>query len=351
MNTKLHITGIVVEYNPLHYGHIHHILETRKITQCDVLIAVMSPHFVQRGEPAIVDKWIRTEAALKHGVDLVIELPTYYALQSAEHFAKSALDLLHMAQVDSIVYGSETLEKPELGVIDKDALKAGHAYAYAKNSQHLKSNQILGAYYEKFASNHNIKTHRILRTIDYHDLSMNHKIASASGIRHAYFKGINTQNNTPLILDAHNIYKLEDYYPLIRYQILTEQAQLNQYLLVDEGIENHFIKLALKHDNLDDFIKDATSKRYTQSKIQRTLCHILLKHPRNPINIEGIRVLGMNKTGQAYLNQIKKETKIYTQFKDYPFKDLELKAAFIYGLPYKKEDALLQREMQPPIII
>ena len=67
--------GIVVEYNPFHNGHLYHIQKTKEITGCDVLVAVMSGHFVQRGEPALIDKWQRTEAALKNGVDLVIELP------------------------------------------------------------------------------------------------------------------------------------------------------------------------------------------------------------------------------------------------------------------------------------
>ena len=76
MENKLKAIGIVVEYNPFHNGHIYHITKTKKIAKGDVLIAVMSPNFVQRGEPAFIDKWERTKVALEHGVDLVIEIPT-----------------------------------------------------------------------------------------------------------------------------------------------------------------------------------------------------------------------------------------------------------------------------------
>ncbi|MDD2592225.1 MAG: nucleotidyltransferase family protein, partial [Erysipelotrichaceae bacterium] len=95
------ISGIVVEYNPLHYGHIYHIQKTREITNCDILIAVMSGNFVQRGEPALIDKWQRTKAALDNGVDIVIELPFIYCNQSAKQFAQAAITLLNIAKVDS----------------------------------------------------------------------------------------------------------------------------------------------------------------------------------------------------------------------------------------------------------
>ena len=83
--------GIVVEYNPFHNGHLYHIQKTKEITGCDVLVAVMSGHFVQRGEPALIDKWQRTEAALKNGVDLVIELPYLWCTQSAQQFADGSV--------------------------------------------------------------------------------------------------------------------------------------------------------------------------------------------------------------------------------------------------------------------
>ncbi len=84
------ILGIIVEYNPFHNGHIYHIQKAKEITQCDYTIAVMSSSFVQRGEPAIIDKWQRSQLAIEYGIDLVIELPFIYSCQSADYFAKGA---------------------------------------------------------------------------------------------------------------------------------------------------------------------------------------------------------------------------------------------------------------------
>lgn len=86
--------GIIVEYNPFHNGHLYHLQQTRKKTNADVVIAVMSGQFLQRGEPALVSKWARTNMALKAGVDLVIELPYTFCTQKAEKFAEGAVYLL-----------------------------------------------------------------------------------------------------------------------------------------------------------------------------------------------------------------------------------------------------------------
>ena len=101
------VLGIIVEYNPFHNGHIYHIEKAKEITQCDYTIAVMSSSFVQRGEPAIIDKWTRSELAIQYGVDLVIELPFVYSVQSADYFAKGAIFLLNAIGVTDICFGSE----------------------------------------------------------------------------------------------------------------------------------------------------------------------------------------------------------------------------------------------------
>ena len=99
--------GMVVEYNPFHNGHRYHLQQAKKISGADVTVAVMSGNFTQRGEPTIVDKWSRARAAVMNGVDLVIELPVFYAVQPAHRFAGGALSLLNALGVDSIVFGSE----------------------------------------------------------------------------------------------------------------------------------------------------------------------------------------------------------------------------------------------------
>ena len=105
----MRVLGIIVEYNPFHNGHIYHIQRSKTITKCDYTIAVMSSSFVQRGEPAIIDKWTRSRLAIEFGVDIVLELPFVYACQSADYFAKGAIDLLHAIGVTDICFGMKKI--------------------------------------------------------------------------------------------------------------------------------------------------------------------------------------------------------------------------------------------------
>ncbi len=103
------VAGIIAEYNPFHNGHAYHIAETRRVTGADYIIVVMSGDFVQRGEPAIVDKYARARMALQNGADLVIELPTAYACGSAEYFATGAIRTLQSLEVVNVLsFGCET---------------------------------------------------------------------------------------------------------------------------------------------------------------------------------------------------------------------------------------------------
>ena len=102
------ITGIITEYNPFHLGHLHHLNNAKKDTNCDGVICIMSGNFVQRGMPALTDKWTRAKMAVLNGVDLVIELPLVYAISSAEAFAEGAVNILNSTGVvDYLYFGSE----------------------------------------------------------------------------------------------------------------------------------------------------------------------------------------------------------------------------------------------------
>ena len=103
------VLGIIAEYNPFHNGHLHHLIESKKITNSDYTIAIMSGNFTQRGEVSIVDKWEKTRMAINNGIDLVIELPTLYAISSAENFASGAIKILNsLGIVDFLSFGSES---------------------------------------------------------------------------------------------------------------------------------------------------------------------------------------------------------------------------------------------------
>ena len=102
------VLGLVVEYNPFHNGHLYHFNTSYDITQAEYSVCVMSGNFVQRGEPAIVDKWSRAKMALNAGIDLCIELPVIYCIQSAEIFSYGAISILNnLGIVDAICFGSE----------------------------------------------------------------------------------------------------------------------------------------------------------------------------------------------------------------------------------------------------
>ena len=142
--------GIVAEYNPLHTGHVYQMNKARQISQADCIIVVMSGNFVQRGEPAVIDKYARTSAALKAGADIVVELPVYYALSSAENFAKGAVLTLNTMKAASICFGAETdnadclakisrtiiSESPEYKAILNKALAEGLSYHHKSSRVH-----------------------------------------------------------------------------------------------------------------------------------------------------------------------------------------------------------------------
>jgi predicted nucleotidyltransferase len=105
----LKTVGIIVEYNPLHNGHVYHFQQSKIVSGADAVVAVMSGSFLQRGEPALVNKWARTEMALRMGADLVIELPVAYSTQPAEWFAFGAVSALEATGVvDAFCFGSES---------------------------------------------------------------------------------------------------------------------------------------------------------------------------------------------------------------------------------------------------
>ena len=102
------IAGIICEYNPLHEGHVYHMNETRRRTGCDYIVCVMAGAFMQRGEPAFLDKFVRAECALRAGADAVVELPALYAVRPAELYARGGVDILRAVGADFLSFGSET---------------------------------------------------------------------------------------------------------------------------------------------------------------------------------------------------------------------------------------------------
>ena len=104
----MHSIGIIAEYNPFHNGHVYQINKIKEKYPNDIIILIMTGNFTERGEVTIIDKWSRTEIALNHGIDLVIELPYPFATQSADYFAYGGITLLEALKVDRLIFGSES---------------------------------------------------------------------------------------------------------------------------------------------------------------------------------------------------------------------------------------------------
>lgn len=355
----MNITGIITEYNPFHNGHLYHLNTAKKITNCDGVMCIMSGNFVQRGEPALLDKWKRTEMALLNGVDLVIELPTFYAISSAEFFAKGAIDILNnTGVVNNIFFGSEcgdiellykianflTLETKELQEIIRENLNSGVTYAKARESALIKifnddsltkvlsnSNNILGIEYIKaiIKSNSNISPLTMKREgSSYNDKELNAIFSSATSIRENLKNGINIHSLKSYMPEP-SVYLLnkliESHYPFvfekqmyqyIKYRLLTDCINFNNLFEIKEGIDNKFLKEIYYSSSYEDLIFRVKSKRYTYTKISRLMTQIFLSLDNYSfeelIKKENLyaRVLGFNNTGRLILKEIKKNSTI-----------------------------------------
>lgn len=355
------ILGLIVEYNPFTKGHLYHIQKAKELVKPDLTVAIMSGNFVQRGQPAIINKWQRAKTALENGVDLVLELPLVNVVQGADYFAAEAIDLLYHFGITDLVFGSEAnnlndlitiakiiKKKPkQYNQLVKQYMQAGYRYPNATNQalitltgQDIRTpNDILGLGYVKEIINHDypITIHSILRTDNYHD-TIN---PSASKIREA----IKNQKNYPDYLLAQETitqtYFLDDLYPYLKYRINTSSlTELKNIHLVEEGLENKLVSATKSTNSLTELIASLTSKRYTQSRIQRMLVHILLNNTKEDIktaiNPHYFRILKMNNQGKAYLNSFKKTSPypIITNLSNNrnPALEIELKAARLLSL-------------------
>ena len=359
-------TGIIVEYNPFHNGHKHHIDEALRITQPDVLVACMSGNYNQRGDLSIIDKFKKTKVALDNGVDLVVELPYIKTVQNAYVFGSSAVKILDKLGVNELVFGSETNNLSELKKyaqleIDftrlKQLMHEGHSYpkSYGLLSAALYPNDMLAVTYLKALKDTNITPIAIQRSNDYHseDLDI---IASATAIRKALQENKDVSMATPIEIQDPIFNR--DLYPYLRRLLFTMSAdELKDIFLVSEGIENLLKENAIRYLDFEDFMQASISRRYTRSRIQRILLHIachITKDEAQSLDVDPcyIRVLGFNEKGQKLLKELKDEVNIVTQFKKIPepYKQLEWKVNLLYASLLKDPQAYIRKELKGPII-
>jgi len=339
------VLGLIVEYNPLHNGHIYHITESKKIVNPSVVIAVISGHFMQRGEPACTTKWTRSSLAIENGIDLVVELPYAYSNQAADLFAIGAVSILKHLAATHLVFGSESGDIYSLIELAKsmddahfqESVKKGLASglslpkAFAQvNTALTGSNNTLGIHYIRainmLASE--LKPLTIKRHMsNYNDqLPTDDRITSATAIRKMIAEDVDYLSYVPEPID--DVYlKLQNWgqhYKFLRHKLLTispdELAKIHDMV---EGIENRLVAAAMECSCFMEFMKVVGTKRYTNTRIQRICANVLtgmLKRDVVSWNLEAgapyVRILGFNEKGAAYLRGINKnmEVPMYSTF-------------------------------------
>lgn len=369
----MNVTGIVVEYNPMHNGHLHHINLCREMTKPEAIVAVMSGNFVQRGAPAVLDKWTRAKLALENGVDLVIELPVIYALSSAEFFAHGAVSILHsLGIVNNICFGSEhtdidgickisdfLLKEPEAYRVSlKKNLSAGMDFPTARSNALKASlgelynylevpNSILGIEYCKsiMRLDSGIKPYAVKRAPG---------LYSSTSIRKLIFEGNKAES-----LKEHvpaNVYRIleelgdsgydfdlgRNMLKYIKYKHYTLKDSITNLPDVSEGIENRIYNAIEAAESFGQLMDSIKTKRYTYSRISRIMTQYFIGFDYYDTaemrrkGSEYARVLGFNQKG-AELLRLAKNTSVIplitkVRENEFPALDLELQATRAYSL-------------------
>ena len=353
--------GIIAEYNPFHNGHAYHIRKAKEHTGADYCIVVMSGDFVQRGAPALMNKYQRTQIALTSGADLVLELPVYYALSSAEYFAGGAVALLDkLGIVDTLCFGSEcgdtdllmTFAKLLLHedkvfkqTLDRN-LRMGHAYPQARNTAIEASAPYLTAHTDILSAPNNILGIEYCKALlkressiapcsikragaSYHDKSLLSDFCSARALREALqSSGTPTDVLSQIPVSAHPL-MTEQYdktYPifaddlslLMHYRLLSEPSgEFTEYPDIDKELSDRIINLLPQYRNFTSFCDLLKSKNRTYTRISRSLLHILLQIRREDLTrylaedqIFYARMLGFRESAGPLLSAIKQKASI-----------------------------------------
>lgn len=360
--------GLITEYNPFHNGHLYHIQKARELTKADHIIVIMSGNFVQRGIPAVMDKYTRTKMALDGGADIVIELPVIFSCASAEFFALGAVSLLDNTNcVDYLCFGSECadisilkkaasilLEEPPLfKQLLKENLKCGLSFPLARQNAIIrymsektdKENLSYNALSEIFSKPNNILGIEYIKALiklkskitpitikriaaDYNEGEINNNtICSATAIRNCLyatnldaFKG-NVPNSVYNIMES----KLNKTFPifeddlslLLKYKLLmNKHYDLTQYLDVSPELCNSIKNNIYNFKAFSDFANILKSRQYTLTRINRALTHILLDIKKSDMencidNIDNmyLRFLGFNKNS-VLLKKLKQNSSL-----------------------------------------
>lgn len=307
------VLGIIVEYNPMHNGHIYQIEQARKLINPDYTVIIMSGNFTEQGNISVLDKFTKAELAIQNGVDLVLELPTIYATSSAEYFAKGAVNILNNLNcITHLVFGAEcsniqvlqniakVLNEQEKHIIEacKNTENKSVTIAEARaeilqeylNQQELecinKPNNILAIEYLRnlLALNSKIEPVLIHRdTVQHNSTQITSNIASSTAIRELLkrqeldeIKNLVPNNVYTKLKDVDTDYTKNFWY-ILKYEIIKLGTNgLMNIHEISEGLENRIIECVKVSNSYEEFIQNVKSKRYTLGRIKRICVNILL---------------------------------------------------------------------------
>lgn len=340
------VAGIICEYNPFHEGHKFHIEKVRELTGADTVVAVMNGDFMQRGGPAVADKYIRTKMALSEGADIVFELPVRYGLSSAEDFAYGGMLALHsLSFVDYFCFGSEGADVAAL----KDAgqffaeepdgykerlrslLREGSSYPAAREQAYVEiagvdastcrtlflPNNILGIEYIRAAARLHTQMKPIIierKGRGYHDRGRDKECGedflSATAIRQCLKDGEMTGiperaeqelKQSPCFLEA------EDFWPSCSYAIRNRWEELEEIKDVSREIAGAFRRNWYEALSLKDFTERCKTKNVTMTRLRRCVFQTLLglqKEPETETKCSYLRLLGMKRGAAERLGEV-----------------------------------------------
>jgi len=351
------VCGIIAEYNPMHNGHLYHLKESLKISGAKNCICVISGNFVQRGEPAICSKYARVRAALALGIDIVIELPVFYATSSAQGFARAAVKILaDCGIVDSICFGSELGDVSILSDIAqiltdeprefKEKLHEGLGFglSFAKSRAIAlseinpkfaevinKPNNILAVEYLAAIAefNLNLKVFAVKRKlVDYHSNEFAEGFASASGIRKRIFdngleglRDVMPEESFGLLETEYKrgaINHINNFSHILHYILKTTPKKARSEIAdITEGLENRIERAASEHFQISNILENIASKRYAKTTLARGILHTILgitkqemKYYENSGYPQYIRVLGFRRESIDLVKKMTHEAKI-----------------------------------------
>lgn len=371
--------AVIAEFNPFHSGHQYFLQEVRKLSCADHILVLMSGDFVQRGEPAIWNKYIRTKHALLGGADLVLELPLAFSCGSAQLFASGSISILNQLNcIDELWFGSEAgdisifkevseilaEESPEYSSKLKETLKNGVSFPKARLTALLSDprfkklfaseneaasffsspNNILGMEYclALKLCNNRILPQTLKRSgAGYHDTNLSGKFPSASGIRSALLAGNYHEifSSMPPFFkadpDSDSYLKqyltADDFSILLKYRLLSESDQsLCAYSDISPDLARRIKLMENEFHSFSQFALLLKNKSITYSRISRCLMHILLDiRPKDTdlaLSHDFVRLLGISNAGPL-LKELKKSSSLR----------LVSTSKELAALPYQKE--------------